>query len=111
MSANATKLSGAERAAIFLVSIGEEASAALLKQLTDEEVKAVSKAIARLESVPAEQTEALLEDAYQSVLGSGARGGIQFAKRVLNSAFGPDGARRISEHLPKEGKQTSKNIE
>jgi flagellar motor switch protein FliG len=29
----------------------------------------------------------------------------------LSSAFGPDSARRIAEHLPKQGSQASKNIE
>jgi flagellar motor switch protein FliG len=113
MAGAATKISGAKRAAIFLVSVGEQASAELLKQLNDEEVKAVSKAIARLESVPAEQAEAVLEDVYQTVLSQsgGPRGGVQFAKKVLSSAFGPDSARRIAEHLPKQGSQASKNIE
>jgi flagellar motor switch protein FliG len=113
MAAAATKISGAKRAAILLVSIGEQASAELLKQLNDEEVKAVSKAIARLESVPADQAEAVLEDVYQAVLSQagGPRGGLQFAKKVLSSAFGPDSARRIAEHLPKQGTQASKNIE
>jgi flagellar motor switch protein FliG len=113
MASGAAKLSGLKKAAIFLVSMGEQASAELMKQLNEEEVKTLSKAIARLETVPPDQAEAVLEEVYSTVLpqpGS-ARGGVQYAKKVLASAFGADNARRIAEHLPKPNGQVTKNIE
>jgi flagellar motor switch protein FliG len=42
---------------------------------------------------------------------SGGRGGFDYAKRVLASAFGPEGAKRIADHLPKSGNRANKNIE
>src|SRR5579884_943197 len=105
--------SGAKKAAIFLMSIGEQASAEVLKQLSDAEVKTVSKAIARLETVPAEETERVLEEIFQLGLSKSgmARGGVQYAKRMLATAFGPDNARALADQLPKPGALPSKDLE
>jgi flagellar motor switch protein FliG len=105
-----TKIAGPQKAAILLVALGERLGGELLKQLNDEEVKAVSKAIARLDKVTPNQTESVLEEFCQAASGGG-RGGFDTAKRMLANAFGPEGAKRIAEHLPKSGNHSNKNIE
>jgi flagellar motor switch protein FliG len=105
-----TKITGPQKAAILLVALGERLGSELLKQLNDEEVKAVSKAIARLDKVTPNQTESVLEEFCQAASGGG-RGGFDTAKRMLANAFGPEGAKRIAEHLPKTGNHANKNIE
>jgi len=105
-----TKLAGPQKAAILLVALGERLGGELLKQLNDEEVKAASKAIARLEKVTPSQTESVLEEFTQAAA-NGGRGGFDTAKRMLANAFGPEGAKRIAEHLPKQGKSAHKGIE
>jgi|HubBroStandDraft_6_1064221.scaffolds.fasta_scaffold182957_2 flagellar motor switch protein FliG len=104
------KISGSQKAAILLVTLGEKLGGEILKQLSEEEVKSVSKAIARLEKVTPNQTEAVLEEFCQSTMGGGGRGGFDYAKRMLSSAFGPEGARRLAEALPK-GVRANKSIE
>src|SRR5271169_3560807 len=103
------KISGPQKAAILLVALGDKLGGEILKQLNDEEVKAVSKAIARLDKITPNQTEAVLEEFSQATR-TGARGGFDFAKKMLANAFGPEGAKRIAEYLPKSG-QANKNIE
>jgi flagellar motor switch protein FliG len=111
MNENATaKIPGPQRAAILLVALGDKLGGEILKQLNDEEVKAVSKAIARLDKITPNQTESVLEEFSQAAR-SGARGGFDYAKRMLAHAFGPEGAKRIAEHLPRSGAQANKNIE
>src|SRR5271156_5633220 len=105
------KLSGPQKAAILLVTLGEKLGGEILKQLNDEEVKAVSKAIARLEKVSADQTESVLEEFSQATSRGGGRGGFDYAKRMLATAFGQEGAKRIAEHLPRSGNRINKNIE
>jgi flagellar motor switch protein FliG len=105
-----TKISGSQKAAILLVTLGEKLGGEILKQLSEEEVKSVSKAIARLEKVTPNQTEAVLEEFCQSTMGGGGRGGFDYAKRMLSSAFGPEGARRLAEALPK-GVRSNKSLE
>ena len=107
---NDTKLSGSQKAAILLVTLGEKLGGEILKQLSEEEVKSVSKAIARLEKVTPIQTEAVLEEFCDSLGGAG-RGGFDYAKRMLSNAFGPEGAKRLAEGLPKSGARVNKHIE
>jgi flagellar motor switch protein FliG len=108
----ATKVSGPQKAAIVLVALGESVGGEILKQLNEEEVKAVSKAIARLENVAPSQRESVLEEFFQMAAQSrGGRGGFEFAKKILANAFGAEGAKRIAEHLPKTGSRFNKNIE
>src|SRR6202051_892145 len=104
------KMSGAKKAAILLVTLGERLGGEILKQLSEDEVKSVSKAIARLEKVTPSQTESVLEEFCESALGGGGRGGFDYAKRMLSSAFGPEGARRLAENLPQGGGHVNKDI-
>ena len=106
-----SKITGPQKAAILLVALGERVGGEILKQLNDDEVKAVSKAIARLEKITPNQTESVLEEFSQSVAQKAGRGGFDYAKRMLANAFGPEGAKRIAEHLPKSGTRANKNIE
>jgi len=104
-------MSGPQKAAILLVALGEKLGGEILKQLNDDEVKTVSKAIARLDKVTPNQTESVLEEFYQSAVQSSKRGGFDYAKRMLANAFGAEGAKRIAEHLPKNPGRANKNIE
>lgn len=106
-------LSKVQKAAILMVSIGEQASAEIMKRLSEDEVKILSKAIARLETVPADQSQAVMEEFYQtarSMSGAG-RGGFEFATKVLTYAFGSEGAKRIADELPKTNQQASRKLE
>jgi flagellar motor switch protein FliG len=106
-----TKITGPQKAAILLVALGDKIGGEVMKQLNDEEAKAISKAIARLEKVTPSQTEAVLEEFCDLTRHSGGRGGFDYAKRVLSNAFGPEGAKRIAEHLPRVGVRFNKNLE
>ncbi|HTC32573.1 MAG TPA: flagellar motor switch protein FliG [Bryobacteraceae bacterium] len=107
-----SKITGPQKAAILIVALGDKIGGELMKQLNEEEVKAVSKAIARLEKVTPSQTEAVLEEFCQMTgAGGGGRGGFEYAKKVLANAFGAEGAKRIAEHLPKGGAKLNKNLE
>lgn len=109
----AIQLSGPQKAAVLLVAIGEEASAEVMRRLSEDEVKILSRAIARLNTVPAEQVLAVMEefDHARTALIGAARGGPEFATKVLTFAFGSEGARRLSEELPKPGDQPGRKLE
>jgi len=108
---SSTKLTGPQKAAILLVALGDKVSGEVMKQLNDDEAKAVSKAIARLDNVTPSQTESVLEEFSQLTRQNMGRGGFDYAKRVLANAFGPEGAKRIAEYLPRTGTRFNKNIE
>ena len=43
-----TEMTGAQRAAVFLLGLGEEGAAAIMRQMSPEEVQAVGEAMASL---------------------------------------------------------------
>jgi flagellar motor switch protein FliG len=94
-------LSGIRKAAILLVSLGEEVSAALMLQLEDDEVQQLGREIARITSVTAEQAESVLDEFHQMSLAHDyvLKGGIDYARKVLNAAYGPEAARKLMDRL------------
>jgi flagellar motor switch protein FliG len=104
-------LTGIQKSAILLVALGDQASAELLKHLSDDEVQAVTGAISNLPPISPEQAEAVLEEfrnATQGALHVG-QGGLNYARRLLTSAFGPEGSKKHLERLPRP--QDSSNNE
>jgi flagellar motor switch protein FliG len=96
-------LSGLRKAAMMLVLVGDKASAEIVKNLSDDEVQLVSREIARLDSITSEQAEAILEEFYQMSMGRDyvVRGGMDYAKKMLHQAFGPEVAKKIVDRLAK----------
>src|ERR1700757_2271507 len=83
------------KAAMLLVILGENASAQLLQQLTEEDVNKVSREVAKLTAISAEQAESVLEE-FHHISNAGdyvARGGIDFARKLLLKAFEPEHAK------------------
>ena len=105
--ANAPVLSGIQKAAILLVSVGDQVSSELLKRLSDDEVHAVTAAIASLPAISREQAEAVLEEFRTETSVSGQGGGVDFARRILTSAFGVEGSKKHVERLPKAAGRSS----
>ncbi|HEX8985099.1 MAG TPA: flagellar motor switch protein FliG [Bryobacteraceae bacterium] len=97
-------LEGLHKAAILMVLLGDQASAELFKQLDEEEVSLVSKEIARITSISTEQSETVLEEFYQMTVAHDyvLKGGIDYARKILIGAFGPDAARRVLDRLVKQ---------
>lgn len=111
MESPASKMLGAHKAAILLVALGEKLGGEVLSHLNEEEVKAVSKAIASLKNVHPNETESVLEEFCHMVLGSSSRGGVEVAKKLLVTAFGPVAAQHIAEQLPRGGTQPNDSLQ
>ncbi|HUK54155.1 MAG TPA: flagellar motor switch protein FliG [Candidatus Binatia bacterium] len=96
-------LPGLRKAAILLVVLGDQASAEFVRQLSEEEVQHVSKEVARISAITPEQAETVLEEFYQTTIARDfvVKGGLDYARNMLVSAFGPDAAKRIIDRLTK----------
>lgn len=102
-NAATARLSGAQKAAIALLSLGQAASAEIMKKLSEHEVGAISTAIAKLQVVTPQQREAVLEEAYgvmNNPIGA-FKGGIEPARSLLTQAFGHDQATRLVDRVAK----------
>lgn len=84
----------AARAAAVIVALGTDLSAEVYKHLREDEVEALSLEVAKLERLPSEEMQPIMEDFYglcvtQKVL---SEGGAIYAKDVLEKAFGTEKA-------------------
>jgi flagellar motor switch protein FliG len=98
------QMTGLRKAAMLLVLLGDNTSGELVKHLSDQELQIVSREIARLDAISAEQAESLLQEFYQMTMAQNfvVRGGFDYAKRMLISAFGPEVAKRLIDRLSKQ---------
>lgn len=94
---------GLRKAAILLVVLGDQASAELVRQLSEEEVQLVSSEVARISTITAEHAEMVLEEFYQMSMARhfAVKGGLDYARNMLVNAFGADAAQRLVDRLVK----------
>lgn len=94
-------LSGLQKAAILLISLGSEVSARIFQHLTEEEIEQLTLEIASMRKVDPEEKEAVLAE-FQEMARAQAyieQGGILYAKQVLEQALGEEKALRILNRL------------
>ncbi len=96
-------LAGMRKAAILLVILGEGSSAEILKQLDEHEVQDLCKEIAKMNSISSDDAESVLEEFYSMTMAHDyvLRGGVDYAHKILISAFGPEIAQKIMDRLTK----------
>ncbi len=94
------KLTGAQKAAIILMSIDEENSTKVLTSMTDEEIKELSSTMASLGTVSSDTVERLFVDFVESMSASGVVvGTFDTTERLLLKALGKDRVDGIMEDI------------
>ena len=91
------ELSGIEKAAILLISLGPEKSVNVFKHLKEDEIEQLTLEIANTRGVSAAKKEEVLDEFYEVCLAQQyiAEGGISYAKQLLEKALGSDKARDV----------------
>jgi len=93
-------LSGAERAAIMLLSLGEEHAAQIWKMLDEDEVKEISQVMSNLGTVTASLVEKLLVDFVSQMSGTGSlMGSYESTERLLSRMMPEDKVVTIMEEI------------
>ncbi len=97
----ADELTGRQKVAVLLMALGEEASAEVTKNLSPEEVEAISLEIAKMDRAdPALVEEVLNEWQHtEQAAFSLASGGVEYARRVLEKAFGATRATQVLNRI------------
>ncbi len=99
--ANFVRMSGKKKAAILLVSMGQDISSEIFKHLRDEEIEQLTLEIARIDKVEAEDRDRILVEFQEMMLAQEfiSQGGIEYARDILEKALGPDRAIDIINRL------------
>jgi flagellar motor switch protein FliG len=100
-TAHQVPLSGPRKAAILLSLLGEDSSAAILRNLPEQDLQRVTDEVAKLRIVPFEITHGVLEEFHQMMVAQDfiAVGGQDVATRLLIKAFGENGAKTMVQRL------------
>ncbi|MBR1478132.1 MAG: flagellar motor switch protein FliG [Lachnospiraceae bacterium] len=87
-------VSGLQKAAILLISLGPERSSGIFKHLKEEEIEELTLEIANTRSVTPQVKEAVTDEFYEVCLAQQyiAEGGINYARELLEKSFGSDRA-------------------
>jgi flagellar motor switch protein FliG len=97
------RLPGLRKAALLLIVLGEQSSADLLQQLSEEEVQKVSREVALITAITPEYAESVLQEFHHlSTAGDYVvRGGLDYARKLLSRAFPADIAKKMLDRLAK----------
>ena len=99
---NLSNMNATQKVAALLIVLGPKAATEILKNIPDEDlIEQITLDIANLNKVPMETLDQILEEFYSIFQASGfiSRGGIDYAKILLEEAYGPDKANNILDKL------------
>jgi len=95
-------LPGARKAAIFLMGIGDQLGADLIRQLAPDEIRRIGNEITALSSVQPDSMLHIFRE-FESLTATSrffAKGGPDRAKKLLEQAVGPDSALELLKDAP-----------
>ncbi len=95
------QLTGRQKAAIFLVTLGSDISSEIFKHLREDEIESLTFEIARLESVEAADRDGVLMEFQELMMAQDfiSSGGIDYARELLEKSLGPQKAVDIINRL------------
>ncbi len=95
------KLTGTQKAAVLLITLGAEASAEVFKHLKQDEVEKLANELVRQERVDIETKRQVFEE-FESLYATSSllsQGGVDYARTVLEQAMGQQKAQVLLERI------------
>jgi len=94
-------LTGRQKAAILLITLGPEVSAQIFKHLREEEIEQLTLEIANVRKVDSQDREHILSEFHQICMAQEyiSQGGITYAKDILEKALGESKALEVINRL------------
>lgn len=98
-----TELTPMQKAAIIITSVGAENAAYVYKRLSDDDVERLTYEISSLPYLDIETVDAVLNEFYELCLTQKVitEGGVDYARSVLEKAYGPEMAAKLMERVSK----------
>ena len=102
-SVHIQELDGAQKAAAVIVALGAEKASLLYQYMEPDEVEQVTVEVAKLGLLSADTTESVLSEYYQLCMMNKAvtEGGLEYARAVLEKAFGSATAEQLLDKVSK----------
>lgn len=97
------ELTNAQKAAAIIISLGAEKASLIYKHMEADEIERLTIEVAKLGFLGSEETEDVLNEYYQMCMTSKAvtEGGLEYARSVLEKAFGPQTATNLLDKVTK----------
>lgn len=94
-------LTGKQKAAVLLISLGPDVSAEVYKHLREDEIEKLTLEIANVRKVESSKKEEVMNEFHQIAIAQDyiSQGGIGYAKNVLEKALGEDEAMHMINRL------------
>jgi flagellar motor switch protein FliG len=94
-------LSGAQKAAILIVGLGQDVSVKVLQELADVEIEKITVEIANLRDISSSLEEQVIKEVSHLIMAQQYinQGGVEYAKGLLESALGRSKAVEILKRL------------
>ncbi|MBI9097476.1 MAG: flagellar motor switch protein FliG [Spirochaetaceae bacterium] len=94
-------LTGRQKAAIFLVTLGSEISSEIFKHLREDEIETLTFEIARLENIESDARDMVLQEFQELMMAQDfiSSGGIDYARELLEKSLGNQKAVDIISRL------------
>ncbi|MDR1354377.1 MAG: flagellar motor switch protein FliG, partial [Oscillospiraceae bacterium] len=111
------ELSGRTKAAVVLVSLGSKYAANIYKHLTADEIRSLSLEVARLGDIADDVVYQVVKEFYSLCLANqvNAEGGLDYAKKMLEDAFGSKVAdgyfRQVEEMMDSNSLNVIRNLD
>ncbi len=97
------EMSSMQKAAVVITSIGAENAANVYKRLSDDDVERLTFEVSSLPYMDIEKVDEVLNEFYELCLTQKiiTEGGIDYARSVLEKAYGPEVAQKLMEKVSK----------
>ena len=98
------ELAPAKKVALVLASMGAETASSIYKHLSDDDVESISVELARMEYHSIDVVEEVLNEFYELCLTQKVvtEGGLDYARSVLEKAFGAEAADTLLNRITKQ---------
>ncbi len=103
MSIAQKRITNKTRAAAVIISLGAAEAAEVYKYLKEEEIEQLSLEVAKMDTLPPDELREIIDDFYSLCLTQKVitEGGVDYARDVLEKAFGTQQAASLMERVTK----------
>lgn len=103
MSTELSPITPEQKAAAVIVSLGADKASTIYKHLSEEDIEKLTIEVAKLRHLEADETAEILDEFYKTCLTQKVvtDGGMEYARTVLEKAFGESAAHQLLDRVTK----------